>query len=185
MANIFNINGGDDDEHLSHKLNMDELYERKQNSDLEKLNSYKKVLHRIHNRIRTTCRISKETHFCWYVIPEVILGMPYYDHMSCIEYVVEKLDKNGFIVRYNHPNTLFISWNHWVPSYVRSEIKKKTGVEVDGFGNVVKKEKDEPAMFSTNSNKNITASKEKEKDHKDITSYKPTGRFIYDDIFKK
>ena len=56
-------------------------------------------------------------------------------------YVIEKLRENGFIIRYTHPNLLFISWKHWVPSYVRNEdFKKKTGQQVDEYGNLVKKE---------------------------------------------
>ena len=80
----------------------------------------------------------------------------------------------------NHPNVLFISWNHWVPTYVRSELKKKTGVQVDGFGNVVEKEdKQEPVNISKKS-----TSSSFDKKYKDISTYKPTGKFIYDDIFK-
>jgi len=52
----------------------------------------------------------------------------------CRKYFFDKLQENNFIVRYIHPNLLFISWNHWVPSYVRNEIKKKTGIVVDGNG---------------------------------------------------
>ena len=37
-----------------------------------------------------------------------------------------KLKENGFNIRYTHPNLLFISWKHWIPQYVRTEIKKKT-----------------------------------------------------------
>ncbi len=182
MSNIFNIKPNDDDDDINVKINMDELYETKQKKDLAKLNVFKKILGRVHQKIKTTNRLSKNTSCCWFVVPEVILGIPYYDHTSCIEYLVVQLEENGFIVRYNHPNMLFISWNHWIPSYVRSEIKKKTGVDVDGYGNVVeKKPKEHEISFSTKPN---TSDADK-KDYKDISSYKPSGRFIYDDIFKK
>ena len=62
---------------------------------------------------------------CWYVMPEVLIGIPKYDYRECTAYIINKLQSNGFIVRYTHPNLLFISWNHWVPQYVRNEIKKK------------------------------------------------------------
>jgi hypothetical protein len=32
-----------------------------------------------------------------------------------------------------------ISWNHWVPSYVRDEIKKKTGKQVNCYGEIENK----------------------------------------------
>ena len=40
-------------------------------------------------------------------------------------YLIDKLQENKFNVKYIHPNTLFISWIHWVPQYVRTEIKNK------------------------------------------------------------
>ena len=44
---------------------------------------------------------------------------------------------------------LFISWNHWIPLYVRDEYKKKTGIEIDQFGNKVEKpEKESIVKFS-------------------------------------
>lgn len=181
MSNIFNINNINDDD-INTRLNIDELYESKQKKDLEKLNVYKKVLNRIHNKIRTTNRLVKTEKCCWFVVPEVILGIPCYDQIACIDYIVRELEENGFIVRYNHPNVLFISWSHWIPTYVRNEIKKNTGVEVDGYGNVIKKgkEKEEFSIKGSSSN----SYKDNKKDYKDISAYKPSGKFIYDDIFK-
>lgn len=180
MSNIFNINPHDEDDFDS-KLNMDELYESKQQKDLAKLNVFKKILNRVHIKIKSSNRISNMKS-CWYIVPEVILGVPYYDQPACIEFLVKQLEENGFIVRYNHPNVLFISWNHWIPTYIRNEIKKKTGVEVDGFGNVVEKNENntlQPVTINTNTNENTN-----KKNFKDISTYKPTGKFIYDQIFK-
>ena len=124
MENIFN-NRHDVDE--VDKVNMDDLYEKKQQSDLLKLKTYKMVLNRIHTRIKVTSRQNNNEQFCWFVIPEVILGAPKYDAPSCIVYVVNELKENGFKVKYTHPNLLFISWKHYIPGYVRSEFKKQTG----------------------------------------------------------
>jgi hypothetical protein len=122
---------------------------------------------------------------CWYVMPEMILGVPKYDHRDCTAYVIEKLRDNGFIVRYTHPNLLFISWKHWVPAYVRSEIKKKTGNSIDENGNIINEENSAnsastPAINSEHmlfsNNKSI---KTNTKDYKDIKTYKPSGNLIY------
>ena len=40
----------------------------------------------------------------------LILGEPCYNQGNCIGYLVVKLEKNGFLAKYIHPNTLFISW---------------------------------------------------------------------------
>lgn len=73
-------------------------------------------------------------HFCWFVVPEMIIGVPKYDQGACIAYIMDKLKENGFSIRYIHPNTLFISWLHWVPSYIRTELKNKTGIVINEYG---------------------------------------------------
>jgi hypothetical protein len=127
---------------------------------------------------------------CWYVMPEMILGVPKYDHRDCTAYVIEKLRDNGFIVRYTHPNLLFISWKHWVPAYVRSEIKKKTGNSIDENGNIINEENNansassasSPAINSEHmlfSNNKSIKTNTNTKDYKDIKTYKPSGNLIY------
>ena len=76
----------------------------------------------------------------------MMIGIPMFDHGACTAYLIDKLRDNGFVIRYTHPNLLFISWKHWVPAYVRNEIKKKTGLVVDGHGNKVDEnaEKEDP-----------------------------------------
>lgn len=116
------------------KINLDELYEKKQEIDKNKLFTYNKILTRIHEKIKLTSRQKCNQHFCWFVVPEIILGVANYDHAGCIAYLVEKLQENKFMVRYTHPNLLLISWLHYVPNYVRTEFKKKTGTAIDEYG---------------------------------------------------
>ena len=116
------------------KINLDELYEKKQEIDKNKLFTYNKILTRIHEKIKLTSRQKCNQHFCWFVVPEIILGVANYDHAGCIAYLVEKLQENKFLVRYTHPNLLLISWLHYVPNYVRTEFKKKTGTAIDEYG---------------------------------------------------
>ena len=140
MANIFNLENFVD---FSEKINIDELYEKKRQTDVNKLELFKKILNRIHIRIKTTAKQNSAERYCWYVIPEIIIGVPKYDQGACIAYVMDTLQKNGFQVRYFHPNTVFISWDHWVPTYVRTEIKKKTGININEYGEKIEDEKDE------------------------------------------
>jgi len=191
MSSIFTLENVTD---FSEKLNIDELYERKKQYDLNKLDLYNKILNRIHVRIKTTARQKIDEQFCWYVVPEVILGIPKYDQGACIAYIMDKLKDNGFIIRYIHPNTLFICWKNWVPSYVRTELKKKTGIVVDEYGRPLGKDDDnstknlslEPknldeAMFkmgdSSSSASSISASAKKK--YTPINSYKPQGNLVY------
>ena len=134
MANIFTLENFSD---FSEKINIDELYEKKRQQDLGKLELFKKILNRIHVRIKTTARQSIDEKYCWFVVPEIIIGVPKYDQGACIAYIMDTLQTNGFQVRYFHPNTILISWNHWVPAYVRTEIKKKTGLIINEYGEKV------------------------------------------------
>ena len=196
--NIFTL---ENIEHFSERVNIDDLYDKKKQYDLNKLALFNKILHRIHVRIKTISRQKIDEQFCWFIVPEVIIGVPKYDQGSCIAYLLDKLKDNGFNVRYIHPNTLFISWNHWVPSYVRTELKKKTGIVIDEYGQKVEdkeKEKEEEnnreSMFTLkfdNGNASTTPKSvlKKQQDNKKYTpiqSYKPTGNMIYnEEMFSK
>jgi len=174
------------DQPFNEKLNLDELYERTRETSQTKVKTYQKILARIHTRIKAISRQRNNNKFCMFVIPEFILGIPRYDIAECTNYVIEKLTDNGFQIKYTYPNLLFISWQHYIPKYQRSEIKKKTGVAIDGFGNVVsKKNKNNRDDSNPNSlllmDKNIKMKdgKKKPSNFKSTSSYKPTGNLIY------
>ena len=174
----------DDPSDYIDKINLDELYEKKKQHDITTTNNYNTILNRVHNRIKTTSRQQLSEQYCWFIVPEMMIGVPRYDAPTCIAYVIDKLQTNGFKIRYTHPNMLFISWQHWVPDYVRAEIKKKTGVVVDGNGNIIKTDEEENkntsstnsnSLFKIKSSTNTTTNS----NTKAIESYKPTGQLIY------
>lgn len=194
--NIFNLK--DADEQLSDKINLDELYEKKRESDEMKHQLYNRILNRIHERIKITSRQKKHEQFCWYVIPEIMVGIPKYDCFECTSYILDKLSVNGFQVKYTHPNLVFISWKHHVPSYVRSEFKKKTGIAIDDRGNKVDETKqitngqpNEPEdvnnlMFNNKGSGDQLNNNATKKLYTSIDSYKPGGHMVYNaDLFEK
>ena len=190
------------------KINLEELYDKKKTYDLSKLSIYNKILNRIHEKIKLTSRQKTDTQFCWYIIPEIMLGVASYDRVSCISYILEELTNNGFVVRYTHPNLIFISWKHYVPSYVRNEFKKKTGIiidehgnrvdELDEYGNLLPPSQPVNNPLSGNTldpfnmgltrkiNSKNTSDIANKKEFKPINDYKPTGNLIYGkELFKK
>ena len=184
MANIFTLENFSD---FSEKINIDDLYEKKRQLDVSKLELFKKILNRIHVRIKTTARQNIDEKFCWFVVPEVIIGIPKYDQAACIAYIMDTLQTNGFQIRYFHPNTIFISWNHWVPSYVRTEIKKKTGIVINEYGEKIKDEKEEgePDNLEDPRSTDIQQLKNSKK-YTPINSYKPSGKLVYsEDMLNK
>lgn len=190
MANIFTLENIED---FSEKLNIDELYEKKRQHDLNTLALFNKILNRIHVRIKATSKQKVDSQFCWYVVPEIMIGVPKYDQGACIAYLLDKLTTNGFNVRYIDPNTLFISWLHWVPSYVRTELKKKTGININEYGEKVeedleekdtlreiKKDPNDLMMNIKDVNQNQVGKPQK-KNYTPINSYRPSGNLVYND----
>jgi hypothetical protein len=94
---------------------------------------------------------------------------------------------------------LFISWMHFVPSYVRTELKKKTGIVVNEYGQKIEETEEDGNMKSiTNvpsdpneymfNNKNVEQNNKTKlkKEYTPINSYKPSGNLIYgDDLLNK
>jgi Family of unknown function (DUF5759) len=181
------------DEEAKTKINIDDLYERKQRQDLKQISIFEKILNRIHKRIQFTGRNKSAEKFIWFTIPEYIFGEPLYDQGDCIAYIYTKLEENGFELKYLHPNTLFISWKNWVPSYVRTELKCKMGIVVDEKGNIVESKesaeerKDDPNSRIFNDRTGTSIQKE-QKQYTPIDSYKPTGVYnkeMFEKIEKK
>jgi hypothetical protein len=182
------------------KVNLDDLYERKKKTDLNTLAVYNSILNRIHTKIKNCSRQNAAEQFCWYIIPEMMIGVPRYDHASCTAYILHELRDNGFIIRYTHPNLLLISWNHWIPSYVRNEIKKKTGVVVDGYGNKIgsngngdkrnKNTNDDPnnLLLGLKNDDYDDIDDEpvsKPREYKSIDTYKPSGLIYNQELLRK
>ena len=102
---------------------------------------------------------------------------------------MDKLQENGFKVKYIHPNTLLIVWAHFVPSYIRTELKNKTGIVIDEYGKIENKnsnnEKEyhndpknaDMKLFSEISNSKGVSQKK----YTPINTYKPQGNLIYED----
>lgn len=170
MSSVFVF---ENDEEVSKKINIDDLYDKRQKRDLRQLSIFNKILNRIHKRIETTAKNKNcsETHI-WYLVPEYLVGQPIYDKGECLGYLVSQLENNGFFVKYVHPNTLFVSWHNWVPSYTRHEIKKKMGIVVDEHGNIIHKESEEEKNTIKEVPNNIKDSK-----FNSVKEYKPSGLY--------
>jgi len=190
MSNIFTL---DNIEDFSEKINIDDLYEKKRQHDLIQLNLFNKMLNSVHKKIKLTSRQKIDNQVCWYLVPETILGVPKYDQGACIAYLMDKLKANGFNVRYIHPNLLFISWLHWIPSYVRTEIQKKTGIKLNEYGQRIEEVDEDgnnkmisdaptdPNDYLLKSNDISQKERNQRKEYTPIKSYKPSGNLVYDD----
>jgi hypothetical protein len=192
--NIFTLSEEND---LTDKINLDDLFEKKREIAESKLTLYNKILNRIHNKIKLTSNQNRgREQFIWYIIPEVMIGVSRYNVAECTGYIINKLRENDLVVRYTHPNLVFISWSHWIPGYVRQEYKKQTGTTIDGYGNIADKNPqlengniangDDSILNKPLNRITVTKEKDKEKDkeYNSTKNYKPVG--IYNsDILQK
>lgn len=176
------------DNNFNEKISLDDLFTTKETNQKNTIKIFQKILARAHKKIKTASRQKFNNEFVFFVVPEFLLGVPKYDVGLCTSWIIEKLLDNGFHIKYTHPNLLFISWNHYIPNFKRSEIKKKYGVNIDGFGNLKenknKKKDNEPEPENVNQlmfkqDKKINVKKANTQQYTDISSYKPTGNLIY------
>ena len=177
------------EDNFSDKINLDELYERKNQVEHNRMKIYQKILNRVHTKIKITSRQRISEQYCFFVIPEFLVGTPRYDSAACTAYIMDKLLDNGFNIKYTHPNLLFISWQHYIDKKKRLLFKKEHGYSIDGFGQPLKEKKKTVNMMGDTAAQNANSlilkktlpsiKSDKNKNYKQISTYKPTGGLIY------
>ena len=169
-----------DDEESFSNINIDELYEKNMKRNIKHITIFNKLLGRIHKRIHITARNKVNDKHIWFTVPNFIFGEATYDQGDCVAHIVTKLTNNGFHVKYVHPNTLFVSWESWIPSYIRQEYKKKTGIIINEKGQVLSD------LIPPNVvDEKLPYISKDEKKYNSINNYKPTGHLVYNpDVFE-
>ena len=88
---------------------MKELYSTINQKTLRRMELYDSILKKCHNRILYNSGLQRI--YCFYQIPEFVIGVPLYDIIELRNYVMNSLKTNGFEILYIEPNWLFIYWN--------------------------------------------------------------------------
>jgi hypothetical protein len=143
MENIVKFNTFDAvDEFDKLRIDLDELYEKERVKEELKTETFQKILKRLFIKIKHVAKAS--TQYLLYQIPQYLIGNPRYNMIECVEYVTANLENNGFKTKFIHPNILFVTWHHYIPYYQRMQYKAKTGILIDGFGNVISRKSETP-----------------------------------------
>jgi hypothetical protein len=85
----------------------------------------------IYNEILQKCntKILQATHnedsYCFYILPEFLIGIPIFNAINCRDYVINHLIEGGFLVKYTHPNLLYVSWMKQPKQKKKKTIKSK------------------------------------------------------------
>ena len=170
------------DAETQEQIDINELYEKDNKRNQRLLACFGKILNRIHKRIQNVSRTKHSEKHIFFSVPEFILGEPCYDKGHCVAYLFSQLQKNKFTVKYLHPNLLYVSWQNFVPTYIREEVKRKTGIVLDDLGNVLNDPNAQPVQEEPVVDKKA----EKSNKYKSTDNYKPTGKFVYNsDLFDK
>ena len=99
------------------RLDIKQLFEKRQVRDSAKLRAYNQILAQIHSRIYAASQLAGNSNSIVYTVPPFILGLPALDLQDCIVYLVTMLRNGGFAVKYTYPNLLYISWKHYEQEY--------------------------------------------------------------------
>tara|TARA_B110000046_G_scaffold150372_1_gene158727 strand:+ start:6836 stop:7384 length:549 start_codon:yes stop_codon:yes gene_type:complete len=174
------------DTECSDKINLDELSKHRNDCNDNKEKIYRNILNRVHNKIKLTARQRNNDTFTFYLVPDFLLGVPIYNTSLCIAYIINKLESNGFFVKYTHPHLLFISWKHHIDKRKRVEIKKMYGISIDGQGNVVKNNETKTDINTMLLKDDLINVKDNKKIFRSTSEYKPIGNLIYsENLIKK
>ena len=86
---------------------------------------YRQILQKCHKRITYQANKRPDLTWCVFEIPDWIPGLPRFNKIACTQFCLSKLRKNGFMINYTPPSTLFISWQHYEEQQKRKAKLKK------------------------------------------------------------
>ena len=134
------------------QLKITDLFETSNKKNLMRLEIYDDVLVKCHRRIKYNSTLERT--YCFFQIPEFIIGVPLYKVEEMRIYIINSLKKDGIQVMYIDPNWLFISW------------------AIPGMKKLVN---------SANSTNKRLSKEKNNRQYRSTDNYKPTGSLIYDE----
>ena len=132
------------------QLNIKDLYTTINQKTLKRMEVYDETLQKCHKRIKYNSSLQRT--YCFFQIPEFIIGVPLFDPQEMKTYIINSLKTNGFQLIYVEPNWLFITWNS----------------------------KGSKLLIENGSRDNQNHKIKPRGDYKSIDAYKPSGNFVYD-----
>ena len=94
---------------MSDLLDLNKLRKTKKDKEERRTDIYNEILKLCHSKIIRSSKEEQEN--CFFQIPEMRIGLPVYNLKNYTAYVILKLRKNGFKVRYIPPSILYIDWS--------------------------------------------------------------------------
>jgi hypothetical protein len=107
-------------------LTVYELYNQIDKKKNSRSKSFEKVLDICFNKIRVATE--KEHLRLCFDVPEYVFGLPVYNLSHCTKFIMENLSKNGFLVKYFFPKTLYISWDLDELNDIKTNVKSESNL---------------------------------------------------------
>jgi hypothetical protein len=96
---------------MNNSISLHQLYSLTKDKEKRKLKIYDKILELCCIKIKNIA--IQGGYNCFFSTPVMVLGLPLYDQLKCIDYIVDSWRKKGFLIqRLPEPNlnTIYISW---------------------------------------------------------------------------
>jgi hypothetical protein len=189
-------------------INVNKLRSEVQAREDRKYKTFEKVLEMCYQKILSTNKTNDDC-CCTFICPQVVFGLPLYNLMDCIKFIMEKLVEKGFNIHLALPNQIFISWKKESSDYpessgnyyqiesskpqlqlgYKSNASRNNNTNHTNHNNQSKKNNDKHNEFSERKLfMNKPEQNKKDKQYRPIEDYQQTSNSIYDandiDLFR-
>ncbi len=117
----------------------DLFFEEDQKEHAEHCAAYQRALQVVGRQLQYAAKNSRvRIDQCVMVtIPRYMQGVAKFSIDQCRNYVKRHLMQLGYEVKEYPPNRLHVSWDHYVPGFVRKVVEERSGVVLDHLGQVI------------------------------------------------
>lgn len=102
---------------------VESLHKEKQQKDKYKYEIFETVLFRCIQQIKEINSRTEYT-FTYFEVPNIIIGSPYYERMTCVKYLMKKLLEKKFKVEFIEPYYLYVDWGS-ITEISEEDLRKK------------------------------------------------------------
>ena len=175
-------------------LDISKLRIEVQHRENRKYKTFEKVLDICYQKIITTNKTSSEC-CCIFICPQVIFGLPLFNLIECIKFIMINLVDKGFETHLALPNQIFISWQNdsekkaqLITNYYKLD-STQHNLQLEYNKNNSNNNKNKNNNNNSNSNSKLFMNKiDNTKQYKPIDDYKQQNTTFYDnneiDIFR-
>lgn len=110
------------------RLNILDLHRSMNERKLKRTACFEKVLENCHKKIKASAANNK--YKIYYEVPDYMMGYPLYDLNECIKFVVDSLNRNGFLAVYYFPRYVYVSWDFEEIESAKKSVKNATPQQI-------------------------------------------------------